>query len=142
MLGEIGSISTSGATLSHDNASLAESKRFLKALLESNQFAPTPGISNQKVTKEVSQKTFEENLKMESRKVDYDSISKKVEELIANDEITVKFDKDADTKIMIMKFVDKKTEDVLKQFPAEVSIKIAKMISKLTSQGNLTDAKV
>lgn len=146
MITEIGAISSTHHTFGQDNASINESKRFLRALLDSNEFAPTGRPAKEETPKTVSEeekkKLFEENLKLEARKTDYSALAEKIKELVGVRNIDVKFDRDTDTKIMIMKFVNKDTQDVLKQFPAEVSIKIAKMIAQLTSNGAITDAKV
>lgn len=147
MITEIGAISSTHYTFGQDNASINESKRFLKALLDSNEFEPTEKFAKedkkqQSISEEEKKKLFEENLKLEARKTDYGALAEKIKELIGAKNIDVKFDRDTDTKIMIMKFVNSDTKDVLKQFPAEVSIKIAKMIAQLTNHGAITDAKV
>lgn len=146
MITEIGAISSTHQTFGQDNASINESKRFLRALLDSNEFTPTGRPVKEETPKTISEeekkKLFEENLKLEARKTDYGALAEKIKELVGVKNIDVKFDRDTDTKIMIMKFVNSDTKDVLKQFPAEVSIKIAKMIAQLTNHGAITDAKV
>ena len=142
MITEVISVNTPGASLNHDNSNIADSKRYLRALFESNEFGVVNNNSNQKVAEATKKKTFEENIKLESRKTDYKALAEKVKDLLGEKDIYVRFDKDKETKIMIMKFINKETKDVLKQFPAEVSIKIAKMIAQLTNAGAVTDAKV
>lgn len=147
MITEIGAISSMHSTFGQDNASINESKRFLRALLESNEFEPVRNLKKEDtkqptISEEEKKKLFEESLKLEARKTDYGALAEKIKELVGAKNIDVKFDRDTDTKIMIMKFVNSDTQDVLKQFPAEVSIKIVKMIAQLTSHGAITDAKV
>ena len=45
-------------------------------------------------------------------------------------------------KELILKVLDKETQKVLSQYPAEISIKIAKMLDQLIGRGQLADAKI
>jgi len=60
---------------------------------------------------------------------------------IGDENLSLEFSKDDETKQMIMKLVNGKTNEVVKQFPPEISLKIARILSG-TQSGNLANAKV
>ena len=44
--------------------------------------------------------------------------------------------------IMVMKFIDKSTQDTIKQYPPEITIQVAKIVADYTKHGVITDATV
>lgn len=63
-------------------------------------------------------------------------------EFLKDENLTLEFKKDDDTQKMIMKLIDNETEEVVKQFPAEISLQIARMVSSILERNGITNAKV
>ncbi len=70
----------------------------------------------------------------------FDALSEKLKEILSDETVDIKFDKDESTKQMIMRLVDKETKETIKQFPPEITIKIAKMVSDFFEHGAIADA--
>lgn len=62
--------------------------------------------------------------------------------LLKDENLTLEFKKDDDTQKMIMKLIDNETEEVIKQYPPEVSLQIAKMVSTILEKNGITNVKV
>jgi len=73
---------------------------------------------------------------------DSNSIESKVSDLLEEDTLKAKFSIDEDTNKMILTIVDRKTDEVVKQYPPEVSLKIARMVSEMIENNSVTDARV
>ncbi len=72
---------------------------------------------------------------------DYSQITERLQELLSND-TTVQFRFDETTRRIVMTVVDVNTQEVIRQIPAEESLRIAKFITESFEQGQVTDAKV
>lgn len=66
----------------------------------------------------------------------------KLNEFLKDEDLSLVFKKDEETQKMIMKLVDNKTEEVIKQYPQELSLQIAKMVSGLLEKNSITNIKV
>ena len=77
-----------------------------------------------------------------NKSADFSEISSKLHSLLGNDELSVQFSLDKDTKKMIMKVVNSKTKEVVQQFPPEVSLKIARIVTSSLDKGHVTNAKI
>lgn len=86
----------------------------------------------------------EKDSKNPSKTVDFTQLAKKLESIINDNETTVEFSVDKDTKKMIFKLLDKNSKEVIHQYPPEVSLKIARMVSQEMDQdaGAVTNAIV
>jgi flagellar protein FlaG len=62
-------------------------------------------------------------------------------EYVGDKNLALEFSKDDETQKMVMKLVNGETKEVVKQFPPEISLKIARILSQSQS-GNLANAKV
>ncbi|MDC1067820.1 flagellar protein FlaG [Candidatus Kapabacteria bacterium] len=79
-----------------------------------------------------------------SKKVDSESVKdfeSKLNDFLKEENLTLEFKKDDDTQKMVMKLIDNETDEIIKQFPPEISLQIAKMVSSLLNN-NITSAKV
>lgn len=74
-----------------------------------------------------------------SRTLNYKDLAEKIGELIDNQNVAIEFSQDDTTKKMIMKVIDNETKEVIKQFPPEITLKIARIVAE---SGQLTNAKV
>lgn len=99
--------------------------------------------------KETDYGVSEPNNKVEKKKndefvqtFDSNSIESKVSDLLEEDTLKAKFSIDEDTNKMILTIVDRKTDEVVKQYPPEVSLKIARMVSEMIENNSVTDARV
>lgn len=74
--------------------------------------------------------------------VDYQEIANKLQGILEKENIAVEFTVDQSTEQTVMKVVDSKTHEVIKQLPPEEMLKIARMVAKLLESGQLTNAKI
>jgi uncharacterized FlaG/YvyC family protein len=73
---------------------------------------------------------------------DFSGINKKISDSLNNDDLDVQFSLDHDTKKMILRIVNNKTDEVVHQYPPEVSLKIARMVANTLETGQVTNAKI
>ncbi|MFP4527907.1 MAG: flagellar protein FlaG [Candidatus Kapaibacterium sp.] len=76
------------------------------------------------------------------RRVDFTEISQRLQDLLEEDDISIEFSLDKDSRKMILKIIDSRTEQVLQQFPPEITLKIARLAADKLSGGNVTNAKI
>lgn len=74
--------------------------------------------------------------------IDSNKLESEISKLLEEDTLKAKFSIDEDTNKMILTIVDRKTEEVVKQYPPEVSLKIARMVSEMIENNSVTDARV
>ncbi len=72
---------------------------------------------------------------------DFTVISKRLQEMLSNN-TSVQFSIDDVTKKIVLKILDSETNEVIRQIPAEESLKIAQFITRSFEQGQVTDAKI
>lgn len=87
-------------------------------------------------------KNQSENEAKQEKSVDYNEFAKKLGTLLDNQDLLFEFSKDKETEKMILKIIDKETEEIIRQFPPEVSLKIARIVANSIEGGVLTNAKV
>jgi flagellar protein FlaG len=74
--------------------------------------------------------------------IDSNKLESEISKLLEEDTLKAKFSIDEDTNKMILTIVDRKTEEVVKQYPPEVSLKIARMVNEMIENNSVTDARV
>ena len=74
--------------------------------------------------------------------VNYNDLAEKLKSLINQENIAIKFSYDEESNRMIMKIIDKETEEVIKQFPPEITLKIARIVADTLENGQVANAKV
>ncbi len=74
-------------------------------------------------------------------KLNYDVLKDKLKEIMADESLDIQFAKDEDSNKMIMRLVDLETKETIKQFPPEITLKIARMVAASSEQGILSNAK-
>lgn len=74
-------------------------------------------------------------------KVDYTKLQDKLQEILNEENLYIKFDRDKDTDKMIFKLIDNKTKEVVQQIPPEISLKIARYIAVMYDNVNITNFK-
>ncbi len=84
----------------------------------------------------------QENIKKQSIVIDYDKISKKLEEIINDKSLMIQFTIDDQTKKMIFKLINAETKEVVQQIPPDVALKIARYVASTLEDKNVANAKV
>jgi uncharacterized FlaG/YvyC family protein len=69
------------------------------------------------------------------------NFAEELSQYVDDPNLSLEFSKDTETEQMIMRLVNGDTREVVKQFPPEISLKIARILSQ-QSNGSLADAKV
>ena len=80
--------------------------------------------------------------KAEEEKVSYLDLESEVRTMLSENNLSIEFAIDDSTKEMIMKVVDAETKETVKQFPSEVSLKIARILTNTLDVGSITNVKV
>lgn len=85
-------------------------------------------------------KKDEKKVREDSKKqISFNDLADKLVRMIGNENIAIEFAMDKDSEKMVLKILDSKTNEVLQQFPPEISLKIARMV---TENGQITNAKI
>ena len=111
--------------------------------------APSKLVS-QPVEVEKETKTIEEQVQELKKKKeedpyarkDLDEFEKTVNEALEVENLKIEFSKDDETDRMIMKLIDKETQEVVQQYPPDISLKIARIVANTIEQGSITNAIV
>lgn len=77
--------------------------------------------------------------KNDTNKVDFSKLRDKLQEILNEDSLYIKFDKDEETDKMIFKIINFETKEVVKQIPPEISLKIARYIASKYDDVNITN---
>ncbi len=72
---------------------------------------------------------------------DFSHIATRLQEMM-QDNTSVRFSIDEQTKKVVLTIVDNDTQEVVRQLPPEESLKIAQYITSKLEQGKVTDAKI
>ncbi len=91
--------------------------------------------SESKLNKSLSKKS-------EENKVNYKELADKFQDILKDANLAIEFSMDKDLKRMIMKLVDSETNEVVRQLPPEITLKIARIVAGVMGNGSVADAKV
>lgn len=98
--------------------------------------------SNERKNLETSKVEISRKQEAVKQQVDFSQIEEGIKELLKDDSIAIEFSKDDESKQMIMKIINDQTKEVIRQFPAEISLKIARIISQNLELKNIADLTV
>lgn len=73
---------------------------------------------------------------------DYTELSAKISKALGDSNLSIEYSLDKDSKQMVMKVVNNETKETVRQFPSEISIKLAKIAASVLDVGHLTNAKI
>lgn len=76
------------------------------------------------------------------RTFDANKIETEITKLLEEDSLEAQFSTDKETERLILKIINKETEEVVRQYPSEVSLKIARMVSNMIDNNSVTDVRV
>ncbi len=66
----------------------------------------------------------------------------KINNVMEEENLKIEFSKDEETQRMILKLIDKETQEVVHQYPPEITLKIARIVASTLEQGSLTNVKI
>ncbi len=75
-------------------------------------------------------------------KPDINVLGEKLQKLLSDTNVALEFKIDEETNKMILRLIDNETKEVLQQFPPELALKIARIISSIEGKGQIANAKV
>jgi len=95
------------------------------------------------IEKNSGDKEIERQTKLaEKQKVNYSELESEVRQMLSTNNLSIEFSIDDSSKQMIMRVIDSETSEVIKQFPSEVSLKIARILTNTLDTGTITNVKV
>ncbi|MBS1538937.1 MAG: flagellar protein FlaG [Bacteroidetes bacterium] len=90
-----------------------------------------------------SSASVSETERQNSRKGDFTKLSENLQQIFNTPDTALRFSIDKDTKKIILKIVNSKTNEVVQQIPTEVAMKLSQYIaSTLEQQGKVTDSLI
>jgi len=69
-------------------------------------------------------------------------IENEISKLLEDDSLIAQFSTDKETEKLILKILNPDTKEVVRQYPPEVSLKIARMVNKMIESNNIADVRV
>lgn len=73
---------------------------------------------------------------------DIRDMESKVSELLEDNSLIAKFSTDKETEKLILKLIDKETGEVVRQYPPEITLKIARMVNNIIENDNLENVRI
>lgn len=80
--------------------------------------------------------------KQTRKPVDLDKIAKRLQEIIADENLMIEFTRDDETKKLIFKLINSETKEIIRQIPPDVALKIARYVASTLEDKNVANAKV
>jgi flagellar protein FlaG len=119
----------------------------LKAELERDSMMEFVKENDNKIiiSNEVRQKESDKDLNNQSIKSaspNYEQLAEKLKSILNENDMTLEFRLDQDTNEMILKIIDSDTQEVIRQLPPELTLKIAKFVANMLGTGQVTNARV
>ncbi len=78
----------------------------------------------------------------ESHQSDFNKIADKLRSVLGENDLAIEFSMDEDLKRMIMKVINSTTQEVVQQFPPDITLKIARIVASTMGTGNVTNATI
>lgn len=75
-------------------------------------------------------------------KISYDEIGQQLKDFLGVNNLTIEFSLDDKSSRMIMKIIDNETKEVIKQFPPDLSLQIARIVSSSITGKSFTDVTI
>ncbi len=102
------------------------------------------GIEKQQASEKPASIEKEKNTEQTPKKdlIDFSELGEKLKEIMGENNLSIEFSIDRDTQKMVVKFLDAETEEVIQQFPPDVTLKITKIIAEHFGSGQITNVKV
>ncbi|TNE35433.1 hypothetical protein EP342_01615 [bacterium] len=69
-------------------------------------------------------------------------LENEISKLLDDSTLVAQFSTDKDTDKLILKIINQDTDEVVRQYPPEASLKIARIVDKLIKDNSLADARI
>jgi flagellar protein FlaG len=69
-------------------------------------------------------------------------IESEITKLLEDDSLIAQFSTDKETEKLILKILNPDTKEVVRQYPPEVSLKIARMVNSMIESNNIADVRI
>ncbi len=114
----------------------------LKSQLES--YRETVNLKNEskKAQEGAKQDLISKDTQKKDNKISYDEIGDQLKEFLGLNNVSIEFSLDQTSNRMIMKIIDNQTKEIIKQFPPDLSLQIARIVSTTISGRSLTDVTI
>lgn len=105
----------------------------------SKEFAQQSALVSNTKSKERKELTpNEEN----ANKVSFDELANTLKEILNEQNLTLEFKLDEDTNKMVLKIIDSQSNEVIRQIPPEIALRISKLVAEILGNGQVADAKI
>jgi flagellar protein FlaG len=74
--------------------------------------------------------------------VNFNDFSNKMKNFLSDSNLQVEFSIDKESNKLIMKVINNDTKEVVRQLPPDITLKIARMVTSILGNGQLTNATV
>lgn len=71
-----------------------------------------------------------------------EKIENEISKLLEDDSLIAQFSTDEETDKLILKILNPDTKEVVRQYPPEVSLKIARMVNSMIENNNIADVRI
>lgn len=75
-------------------------------------------------------------------KLSYEEIGEQLKDFLGLNNVSIEFSMDKSSSRMVMKIIDNQTKEIIKQFPPDLSLQIARIVSTTMSGKSFTDVTV
>ena len=102
-------------------------------------------MNNRDLTIEVSKqdnKVEKEKSDEFLKSFDSEKIEAEITKLLEDESLESKFSTDEDTDKLILKIIDKETDEVVRQYPSEETLKIVRIVIIMIENNSLNDARI
>ncbi len=73
---------------------------------------------------------------------DFTNLADKIRTFLDDEDLAIEFTRDKETNKMIMKIIDSETNEIIRQYPPDITLKIARIVAKSLEQGRVTNATI
>ncbi|MBX3043556.1 MAG: flagellar protein FlaG [Candidatus Kapabacteria bacterium] len=105
-----------------------------RARLENSKINGQPKSDSETQKVEVKEKKYNQE--------SIDDLNRELRGILEGNQLNVEFKFEKEANQLIMKLIDQETQEVVRQMPPEIMLKIAKIVSNQIGSGALADAKV
>lgn len=105
----------------------------------SKEFAHQSALVSNTKSKERKELTPNE---VNANKVSFDELANTLKEILNEQNLTLEFKLDEDTNKMVLKIIDSQSNEVIRQIPPEIALRISKLVAEILGNGQVADAKI
>lgn len=114
----------------------------LKSQLESYRETVNLKKESKQAQEGAKQDQFSKDTLKKDNKISYEEIGDQLREFLGLNNVSIEFSLDKTSSKMIMKIIDNQTKEIIKQFPPDLSLQIARIVSTTMSGKSFTDVTV